>query len=151
MFVVFGPLISQVEAWNAEALIGYSGIKTSVCVSVCSSATGHGFWPRNLIFWHSTPWDMRKNAFFSKFWFLDLWGPFFGHFGVFSSLSFVILLYVLQVILMDLQTSFLAHRVFIIPLCGTFNDLKKMPFEGPFRVPFVFKNCHNGQKTLLWA
>ena len=35
-----GPLISQAEAWKAEALIGYSVVKTSVCVCVCVFA-GH--------------------------------------------------------------------------------------------------------------
>ena len=74
IFIV-GPLISQAEAWKAEALIRYSVIKTSVClcVSVCPQATGHRFWPRNLFFWHNTPWAMRKKCF-SKFWCLALWG-----------------------------------------------------------------------------
>ena len=52
---------------------------------------------------------------------------------------------------MDLQTSFLAQRVFMTPLCGTFNDLKEMPFEGPFRAPFIFKKGPNGQKIQLGA
>ena len=118
--------VSRAEGWKAEALIGYSGIKTSVCVSVCSQAAGHSFWPRNLSFWHSTHWDMSKKKDSSKFWFLVLEGPFFGHFRVLSSLSFVILLYVLQVIPRDLQTSFLAHRVFMTPLCRSFNDFLKI-------------------------
>ena len=102
----------------------------SVCLCVCSQATGHSFWPRNLIFWHNTPWDMRKKAIFcfSKFWFLALWGPFFGHFRVFSSLSFVNLLYVLQVTPIDLQTWSLAQRVFMTPLRGIFNDFWKFAF-----------------------
>ena len=72
----------------------------------------------------------EKNAFFcfSKFWFLALWGPFFGHFRVFSSLSFVNLLYVLQVTPIDLQTWFLAQRVFMTPLRGDFNDFWKFAF-----------------------
>ena len=140
----------SLKCWSLDRVLSDWNLCLSVCVSVCSPARGQNFWPRNLIFWHSTSWDIRKkNAIFCflKFGFLALWGPFFGHFGVFSSLSFVILLYVLQVILMDLQTSFLAHRVFMIPSCDTFNDFKKMPFEGPIRGPFIFKNGPNGRKT----
>ena len=97
---------------------------------VCSQATGHSFWHRNLIFWHNTPLDMRKILIFcfSKFWFLALWGPFFGHFRVFSSLSFVNILYVLQVTPIDLQTWFLAHIVFMTPLRRDFNDFWKFAF-----------------------
>ena len=129
-YVYVGPLIPEAEALKTEALIVSSGIKTSVCVSVCSQATDHSFWPRNLIFRHSTPWDMRKKRIFcfSKFWFLALWGPFFGHFRVFSYLSFVNHLYVLQVIPIHLQTWFLAQRVFMTPLRGFFNDFWKFPF-----------------------
>ena len=95
------PLVYINYNWTAHILgrslkgwasIGYSVIKTSVCLCVCTRATGHSFWPRNLNFWHNTPWDIRtkRNFFcFSKFWFLALWGPFFGHFRVFSSLSCV--------------------------------------------------------------
>ena len=73
---------------------------------------------------------MGKKVFFrfSKFWFLALWGPFFGHFRVFSSLSFVNLLYVLQVTPIDLQTWSLAQRVFMTPLRGIFNDFWKFAF-----------------------
>ena len=93
-----------------------SVFKISVCLSACLSV-GH---------------EKKMHFFSSKFWFLALWGPFFGHFRVFYFLSFVILLDVLQVILMDLQTWFLAHRVFLIPLCGAFNDLKKCPLRALF-------------------
>ena len=92
--------------------------------------TGHSFWYRNLFFWHKYSLGLlgtwEKNAFFcfSKFWFLALWGPFFGHFRVFSSLSFVNLLYVLQVTPIDLQTWFLAQRVFMTPLRGGVNYWK---------------------------
>ena len=34
-----------------------------VCVSVYTRATGHTFWPRNLIFGLNDPWDMRKKSF----------------------------------------------------------------------------------------
>ena len=40
-----------------------------VCPSVRTQATGHTFWPRNLIFGLNDPWDMRKKRIFlfSKF------------------------------------------------------------------------------------
>ena len=37
------------------------------CLSVCPRATGHTFWPRNLIFGLNDPWDMRKKSFFLFF------------------------------------------------------------------------------------
>ena len=35
-----------------------------VCLCVCPRATEHIFWPRNLIFGLSDPWDMRKKRIF---------------------------------------------------------------------------------------
>ena len=75
----------QAEAWKAEALIGFSVVKTCVCLSVCSQATGHSFWATNLIFWHNTPWDMRKKRNILFFEIL-IFGPLralFGHFLAF--------------------------------------------------------------------
>ena len=73
--------------WSPD-MIGYSvSILLCMCLCVCPQAAGHSFRARNLIFWHNTPWDMRNPRWLSKFWFLVLWGPFFGHFRVFSSLS----------------------------------------------------------------
>ena len=60
--------------------------------------------------------------------FLGLLGPFFGLFRVFSSLSLVILLYGLQVAMIDLQTWSLTQRVFMTPLRGVFNDFWKFAF-----------------------
>ena len=46
----------------------HSVIKTCVSMCVCvRPATGHSFWARNLIFWHNTPWDMRKKRNFLFF------------------------------------------------------------------------------------
>ena len=36
-------------------------------LSVCSQATGHNFWPKNLIFWLRAPWDMRRKRNFLFF------------------------------------------------------------------------------------
>ena len=39
-----------------------------VCVSVYTRATEHSFWPRNIFFGLSDPWDMRKKlTYFSVF------------------------------------------------------------------------------------
>ena len=76
----------------------------------CFLPTGHSFWPRNLIFWHSNPWDMSQKRifFFRNFDFWPFEGPPKGHFRVFSSLSFVFLsvFFVtnLQVTVFDLGT-----------------------------------------------
>ena len=35
-----------------------------LCVCVCAQATGHTFWPRNLIFGLNDPLDMRKKQIF---------------------------------------------------------------------------------------
>ena len=54
-----------------------------VCLSVCTRATEHTFWPMNLIFGSSDPSDMRKkqhNFCFSKFSFLRLLLAFFDFF-----------------------------------------------------------------------
>ena len=56
------------NSWNPERVPS-----VVTFVSVCSRATEHTFWPRNLIFGLSDPWDMRiKPIFFcfSKFLFL---------------------------------------------------------------------------------
>ena len=96
-----------------------------------------------------TVFYLEKNAIFylfSKFWFLALWGPFFGHFRVFSSLSFVNLLYVLQVTPIDLQTWFLAQRVFMTPLLRNFNDFWKFAFL-PLLGALIFKKVPKSHKT----
>ena len=61
-----------------------------VCVSVCDRATGHSFWPRDLIFWHNTPWDMRKKRNFLFFEIL-IFCPLMVLFRPFSSIFFFIL------------------------------------------------------------
>ena len=56
----------RTNSWNPERV---SSVFTfvSVCVSVCTRATEHTFWLRNLIFGLSDPWDMRKKYFFVFF------------------------------------------------------------------------------------
>ena len=79
------------KLWKAKALIGYSVSTYSVvCLCVCPQATGHSFWPRNLISWHNTPWDMRKKCNFSFFEIL-IFGPLRALFRPFSSMFFFIL------------------------------------------------------------
>ena len=55
----------------------------SVCVSVCNRATEHIFWPSNLIFGLSDPWDMRKKRIF-LFFEIFIFSLFIGIFCFFS-------------------------------------------------------------------
>ena len=105
-----------------------------VCVSVCSQATGHSFWPRNLIFWHNTPWDIF--LFFE----ILIFGPLRALFRPFSSIFFFILCKssVRATSHTDrVQTWFLAHRVFMTRLRGAFNDFWKFAFL-PLLGPLLF-------------
>ena len=45
-------------SWKVVSIFHY------VCLYYCSRATGHSFWPRNLIFCIRVPWNMSKNGFF---------------------------------------------------------------------------------------
>ena len=57
--------------WVIFQIFGNFSIKHSVCVSVCVSvcewATGHTFWPRNIIFGLSDTWPL-KWVIFQIFW-----------------------------------------------------------------------------------
>ena len=53
----------------------------SVRPSVRARATGHTFWPRNLIFGLSDPWDMRKENTFFVFQNVHIY-TFYMHFSV---------------------------------------------------------------------
>ena len=52
------------NSWNHERVPTVVTF-VSVCV-VCPRVTGHTFWPRNLIFGLSDPWDMRKKRIFFR-------------------------------------------------------------------------------------
>ena len=58
------------NSWNAERVS--SVFTLNVCVSVCTRATEHIFWPRNLIFGSSDPWDtffvFRNFHFYAFYW-----------------------------------------------------------------------------------
>ena len=63
----FGPFLDdRLKEKNPETLKECSLYSLS-CLSVCVRATGHTFWPRNLIFGLSDPWDMRKKRIFLFF------------------------------------------------------------------------------------
>ena len=49
---------------------------------VCVRATEHTFWPRNLIFGLSDPWDKRKKRIFRNFHFY----AFYSHYDLFCFL-----------------------------------------------------------------
>ena len=57
-------------------------------MSVCARATGHTFWPRNLIFGLSDPWDMRKKRIF-LFFEIFIFTLFIGIFRFFPYITLV--------------------------------------------------------------
>ena len=101
------PICTTCKHWHFTApppLMGISLSLWNLYVSVCRAPTGHSFCPGN----------MRKKRIFFEIFIFDHSRAFFsGHFQGFSSLSFVFILYRLQVIPMDLQTSFLAQIAFM--------------------------------------
>ena len=140
---------SQAEAWKAEALIGFSVVKTSVCLCVCSQATGHSFWPRNLIFWHNTPWDMRKKHNFLFFEIL-IFGPLRALFRSFSSIFFFILCK--SSVRATSHTDRLTNLIFgtgslYDTITWGFQRFLKICICVPFRGPFIFKKGPKSQKT----
>ena len=74
------------QSW---ALIGYSVIKTCVCLCV-QKATGHSFWPRNLFFGTILLGTWEKKTIFLFFEFL-VFGSLRALFRPFSSIFFFIL------------------------------------------------------------
>ena len=61
----------------------------SVCLCVCTRATEHTFWPMNLIFGSSDPWDMRKKRIF-LFFEIFIFTLFIGIFRFFPYITLVI-------------------------------------------------------------
>ena len=59
-----------------------------MCLCVCAQATGHTFWPRNLIFGLSDPWDMRKKRIF-LFFEIFIFTLFIGIFRFFPYITLV--------------------------------------------------------------
>merc|ERR1711923_229321 len=55
---------------------------------VCARATGHIFWPRNLIFGLSDPWDMKKKPHF-LFFEIFIFTLFIGIFRLFPYITLV--------------------------------------------------------------
>ena len=115
----------------------------------CFLPTGHSFWPRNLIFWHSNPWDMSQKPifFFSKFWFLALWGP---KFRPFSSIFFFILCK--SSVRATSRTDRLTNMIFgteslYDTITWGFQRFLKICISSPFRGPFIFKKGPKSQKT----
>ena len=75
------------NSWNPERVPSVVTF-VSVCVSVRSRATGHTFWPRNLIFGLSDPWDMRKKRIF-LFFEIFIFTLFIGIFRFFPYITLV--------------------------------------------------------------
>ena len=94
-------------------------------MSVYERATGHTFWPRNLIFGLNNPWDMRKKRIF-LFFEIFIFTLFIGIFRFFPyitlvNLCFQILNTVEQDILAD--TLFLRLGDFAVPQILIFPDV----------------------------
>ena len=75
IFASYGPVISHIwnirqywtdSWWYIEGKIPETlkPLHFRVCLSVCTRATEHTFWPKNLIFGSSDPWDTRKKRIF---------------------------------------------------------------------------------------
>ena len=83
---IVGPILDDrlkekiLKPWKGALSIHF-GVCLSVCLSVCpylcTRATDHSFWARNLIFGLSDPWDMRKKRIFGNFY------AFYRHFSIF--------------------------------------------------------------------
>ena len=85
-----GPILDDRLKEIPETLKGGPLYSLYVCLSVCTRAKEHTFWPRDLIFWSSDPWDMRKkNDFFSKFTFLRFFIGIFRFFPYITLVFFV--------------------------------------------------------------
>ena len=77
------------NSWNPERV---SSVFTfvSVCVSVCTRATVHTFWSRNLIFGLSDPLDMRKKTtFFFEIFIFTLFISIFRFFPLYNTSKFL--------------------------------------------------------------
>ena len=83
-----GPILDDrlkeklLKPWKF-ALCSHFHVCLSVCLSVRPRATEHTFWPRNLIFGLSDPWDMRKKQIF-LFFEIFIFTLFIGIFFIFS-------------------------------------------------------------------
>ena len=62
-YLHIGPILMIASRTIIETLKGCPRYSLS-CVSVCAWTTEHAFWPRNLIFVLSVPWEMKKKHIF---------------------------------------------------------------------------------------
>ena len=91
---VIGPILDDrlkkklLKPWK-EALCIHFRVCVSVRLSVCTRATEHTFWPMNLIFGSSDPWDMRKKRIF-LFFEIFIFTLFIGIFRFFPYITLVI-------------------------------------------------------------
>ena len=112
-----------------------------VCVCVCPQATDHSFWPRNLICWHNTPWDMRKKRNLLFFEIL-IFGPLRALFQPFSSMFFLILCK--SSVRVTSHTDRLTNLIFgteslYDTITWDFQRFLKMCISAPFRGPFILE------------
>ena len=75
------------KPWKGVLCIHFR-VCLSVCVCVCTWATEHTFWHRNVIFGSSDPWDMRKKRIF-LFFEIFIFTLFIGIFRFFPYITLV--------------------------------------------------------------
>ena len=75
------------NSWNPERVPSVFTF-VSVCPFLRTRATDHSFWPRNLIFGSSDPWDMRKKRIF-LFFEIFIFTLFIGIFRFFPYITLV--------------------------------------------------------------
>ena len=86
-FLSIGPILDDrlkeklLKSWKGAHS---SHLRVCVCLSVRPWGTDHTFWPRNLIFGLSDPWDMRKKRVFFVFRNFHFYA-FYRHFSILSS------------------------------------------------------------------
>ena len=94
--LLIGPILDErlkgkiLKPWKGA--LSSQSVCPSVCLSVrlsvCERATGQTFWPRNLIFGLSDPWDMRKKRIF-LFFEIFIFTLFIGIFRFFPYITIV--------------------------------------------------------------
>ena len=93
-YQLIGPILDDrlkeklLKPWKG-ALCFHFRVCPSVCLCVRNRAKEHIFRPRNLIFWLSDPWDMRKKRIF-LFFEIFIFTLFIGIFRFFPYITLVI-------------------------------------------------------------
>ena len=137
------------------SLCNHFGVCMSVCLSVCMSVCLWSSYrsqfstlqPNFLKICSLRLWEKKVFFNFSKFWFLALWGPFFGHF-----LSIFFFILCKSSVRATSHTDRLTNLIFgteslYDTITWGFQWFLKICISAPFRGPFIFKKGPKSQKT----